>query len=253
MMEPAARIVLLVDDDVFICKGVQEYLEGQGLQVITAITETTALQQAQTHFPDVAVLDIIIPACPGDPTPGRQPLGIRLGRRLKQQYPNLGIVFLSAYDHLADIAQMLAQGMIGLAYLPKGCQPNALLSAITAVAAGHVIIDPRVTQLSTLTKDLLDNLMPEERLWVEQTIAALPTLTTQERNVMRYIAAAHNRKGIAQKLNLKPRTVDSYIYRAYNKLGLHEMDADSAFRSAVIVAKAYMIDDLHHQAQVYLR
>lgn len=251
-MEPNTQTVLLVDDDVFICKGVREYLEGEGFRVVTAVTETTALQLVQTHPPDVAVLDIIIPAYPDDPAPGRCPHGIRLGRKLKEQYPNLGIVFLSAYDHLNEIAQLLAKGMIGLAYLPKGCRPDVLSAAITAVTTGHVTIDPRVTELSTLTKDLLDWLEPEERRHVEQTIARLPTLTPQERNVARCIAAAHNRKGIAQKLNLKPRTVDSYIYRAYNKLGLHEMDASSALRNAVIVAKAYMIYDLQNQSSGFV-
>jgi DNA-binding NarL/FixJ family response regulator len=164
----------------------------------------------------------------------------------------MGIVFLSAYDHLSEIAQLLGSGMIGLAYLPKGCQPDALLKAITAVATGHVNIDPRVTELGVLAKDLLNCLTPEERCHVEQTIARLPTLTSQERNIARCIAAAHNRKGIAQKLNLKPRTVDSYIYRAYNKLGLHEMDASSALRNAVIVAKAYMIYDLQNQSSGYV-
>ncbi|MBK9053279.1 MAG: response regulator transcription factor [Chloroflexi bacterium] len=227
----------------------QEYLEGEGFRVMTAADEASAWQIAQVHRPNIAILDIIIPAQSGDPTPGRHPFGIRLGKCLKQQWPNVGVVFLSAYDHLNDVAQLLAQGIIGLAYLPKGCQPDALLVAIKAVVAGHVMIDSRVTELAVFTKNLLDNLMPEERLWVEQTITALSTLTTQERNVMRQIAAAHNRKGIAQKLNLKPKTVDSYIFRAYNKLGLHNMDTDSAFRNAVIVAKAYMIYDLQNQSQ----
>jgi len=250
-MEPNMRTVLLVDDDPFICNGVREYLEGEGFRVVMAVTEDSALQLAQTHTLNVAVLDIIIPAQPGDPTPGHHPYGIRLGRRLKEQYPNLGIVFLSAYDHLNEIAQLLGSGMIGLAYLPKGCQPDSLLAAITAVASGYVIIDPRVTELNVLAKDILDCLAPEERRYVEQTITRLPTLTSQERNIARCIAAAHNRKGIAQKLNLKPRTVDSYIYRAYDKLGLHDMDPDFDLRNSVIVAKAYTIYDLQNQSSGY--
>lgn len=248
-MKSKALTVLLVDDDLFMAKGIQEYLEGEGFQVQTAVTEATAYQIAHTHPPAVAVLDIMIPAGPEDPPIGRHPYGIRLGRRLKQQYPDMGIVFLSAYDHLQEVTKLLGEGVLGLAYLPKGCQPEVLLNAIMAVATGHVLIDPRVTQLSVLATDLLDNLAAEERFWVEQTIVRLPSLTPQEQNVARCIAAAHNRKGIAQTLGLQPRTVDSYIYRAYDKLGLHEMNGNSTLRNAVIVAKAYMIFDLQNQGE----
>ncbi|MBK9229576.1 MAG: hypothetical protein IPO15_01505 [Anaerolineae bacterium] len=59
------------------------------------------------------------------------------------------------------------------------------------------------------------------------------------------VAAAHSNEGIAQSLALEPKSVENYISRIYDKLGLN--GAPRRLRRTILLAKACMILDLRGQ------
>lgn len=89
--------VLVVDDHAFVREGVRVFLERHGYTVFEAADVEAALAIARDVNLDAAILDLIIPIAPGEPAPIAAENGIRLGSRLVEQLPHLGIVFLSSY------------------------------------------------------------------------------------------------------------------------------------------------------------
>ena len=239
--------ILLVDDDVFNREGIRLYLQNQNAEVVEAGDEATAWAIAESAPLDAAVLDISIPPSPDLPSRASYSLGIKLAGRIKHLHPDLGIVLFSAYDDRGgDVLEMVREGVRGLAYKLKGCPPAALLNAIHEVRAGRVVIDPEVhTNQHELADELLRRLTPDEREWVEYAAKEFNQLSPQEKEIAHRLAASHNTEGIAQALSLAPKTIENYISRTYDKLGLNEMGRQAPhLRKVVVLAKACMIFDL---------
>jgi DNA-binding NarL/FixJ family response regulator len=239
--------LLLVDDHIFHREGVRLYLTGQGYTVQEAGDEASAWQFAQTHPFDAAVVDISIPPDPQTPVHSEHSLGIRLARKLKERTPALGIVLFSAYeDRGAEVLDMVREGMRGMAYKLKGSRPDALLQAIQDVIAGRVVIDPEVhANRPALADELLHRLSPEERSWVQYALKSFDDLTPREKEIAQRLSASHNTQSIANALTITPKTVENYIGRIYDKLGLSEATTEAAgLRKAILLAKVCMIHDL---------
>jgi DNA-binding NarL/FixJ family response regulator len=243
--------ILLVDDDAFNREGVRLYLEQEGFAVCEAGDAATAWQMFATAGKTApplaaAIVDIAIPAAPGHKTQLNHSLGIRLVRQIKAADPAFGIVLFSAYeDRGGEIQDMIGEGCRGIAYKLKGCRPATLLAALDDVMAGGMIIDEEVTNTHALVEQILRQMTPEELHHVEMIIALLHELTQREHEVASRVTAAHSNEGIAQSLALEPKTVENYIGRIYDKLGLR--DAPRHLRRAVLLAKAFMICDLRGQ------
>ena len=61
------RQVLIVDDNDFNRDGLVLYLQNSGYATLEAADAAAAYALAETHHPDSAVVDIVIPAVPGGP------------------------------------------------------------------------------------------------------------------------------------------------------------------------------------------
>lgn len=244
--------VLLVDDNAFNREGIRLYLERRQWCVLEAADAEAAWNAVADAAPDVAVLDIVMPASSGSRLQMGESVGLALGRRLKERYPTLGIVFFSAHeDRGRDMWEMVRQGQRGLVYLLKGRPPAALLQAIDDATAGRVVIDPDVlTNARSLGGDMMNCLTAEERPWVKLAISRYDSLTAREREVAARLAAAHTYKNIADALGISVKTVDNYVRKIYDKLGMDTMVAEQpGLRKVVILAKACMVRDLTGQDQ----
>ena len=239
-------MMLLVDDNIFNREGVRLYLQREGFVVLEAGDEQTALQLAEQVSLQAAVIDISIPPDTDTPSRVQHNFGIRLARNLKSAQPALGIVLFSAYeDRGGDVLEMIRSGTRGLAYKLKGCAPSALLEAIHEVLAGRVLIDPEVTNPRSLAEELMARLTAEERPWVEGIISHFNTLSPREQEVAYRLAAAHTTEGIANDLNVAPRTIEHHIGHVYEKLGLRETPAP--LNRWVLLTKACMVLDLRDE------
>ncbi len=235
--------VLLVDDDAFNREGVRLFLAREGFQVLEAGDEQSALEMAAVETIHVAVIDISIPPDPSTPARVQHSFGIDLARRLKQAKPVLGVVLFSAYeDRGSDVLEMVRQGVRGLAYKLKGCPPKALLEAINDVRLGRVLIDPEVTNPHSLADEFMARLTADERPWVEGILAQFDQLSPRETEVTYRLAASYTTDGIADALDVAPRTIEHHISHVHEKLGLRELPPQ--LHRIVLLTKACMIIDL---------
>lgn len=185
--------ILLADDHAVVRKGIRDFIdEDPALQVIEEASdgaEAWALLTQQQ--PDVAVLDIRMPHL----------TGVELTRRMKEHYPQVRVLILTAYDDEPYVLALLRAGADG--YILKTAGSRELLAAIKQVYAGKSFLDPTIA--STVITNALRP-MPEEQL------------TDRELEVVRGVAKGWTNREIAQQLAISDRTVQGHLANIFAKL-----------------------------------
>ncbi|HXF72347.1 MAG TPA: response regulator transcription factor, partial [Actinomycetota bacterium] len=112
--------VLIADDEPEVREALAELLSrSPGLEVVgLAADATEAIDLARQHRPDVALLDVRMPAGGGP----------RAAREILRRLPTARVVALSAYRDPGSVLGMLRAGAVG--YLPKGSSADELLALV---------------------------------------------------------------------------------------------------------------------------
>jgi len=196
--------VVLAEDHYLVREGVRRLLEGRPeIEVVaTAGDLDTLLAAVDAEDPDVVVTDIRMPPTGGDE-------GIRAGERLRVSHPDTGVVVLSQFAEPRYALALLEGGTAGRAYLLKERVDDVaqLVGAITAVADGGSMIDPKVVEGLVADK-------------AREEASPLLELTPRERDVLREMAEGKNNAAIAQTLFLTERSVEKVIHSIFLKLGI---------------------------------
>ena len=187
--------VLVADDHAMVREGLRALISSMdGYQLVgTASTGTDAIREAILRKPDLLVLDIGF----GDLN------GIEVVRRLTKAAPTIKILMLTMYDDDESILGAVRAGALG--YVLKGADPDDLLRAIAAVAAGEAIFGPGLARRALQALST-----PREPAFAE--------LTRREREVLELIASGLSNQAIAAKLGLSTNTLSNHISSIFNKL-----------------------------------
>jgi DNA-binding NarL/FixJ family response regulator len=196
-------LVLAVDDESGILRLIKLELTTQGFRVVTAENGEEALRMAEEHRPDIALLDIVMPHMNG----------IDAAREIVQRDPEARIIMLSMYSESERVYQSLQAGARG--YVLKRDLSEELIDAIRQVGAGGRYLSPSVTD--TVIADYLH----EKRTPPD----ALQQLSSRERHVLQMLVEGRSAAAVARKLQLSPRTVETYKARLMKKLGLADLPA----------------------------
>jgi len=238
--------VLLVEDDWSVRNAVRDYLVKHKMSVFEANCLETALTEAEVVQPDVAVIDIVLPAYPDARADFDQHIGIEVARQLRERLPHLGIVFLSAYmDRGPEVLQLFMEGHDRIVYLLKGSKPQELLAAIHEVAGGlsALRIAPGVQMNQrTVLSQALETLTEDERMCTTLALEHLQTLSEPERRVFEAVGRCQTHRSAAQELALSTRTIGSHINTIYEKLHLRE--AAPGLNLAALLAKIHLLYQL---------
>jgi DNA-binding NarL/FixJ family response regulator len=119
--------ILLADDDASLLEGVDALLRAEGIFTVVAQGSdgARAVQLAEEHKPDLAILDLTMPLMNG----------IEATRRLRALLPETRILVLSAQTSPWYVGSALKAGADG--YVAKDSVGRELLTAIRAVLAGE--------------------------------------------------------------------------------------------------------------------
>lgn len=186
--------IILADDATLIREGLAGLLERLGHQVIAQAEDAPGLiaavkQVGQTgQLPDVLVTDVRMP-------PGMSDDGLRAAVKIREEYPDLGIMVLSQYVAPAYATQLFSadqlpppgQHAAGTGYLLKERVSRVadFLNALQTVADGGVVVDPEVAVKL-----------------VRERGSALASLTARESEVLGLMAQGLSNEEIAKKLFL---------------------------------------------------
>lgn len=240
--------LLIVDDDPFMREGLRLFFDSRGFEVLAAEDARQAWQCIETAAPEAVLVDLALPA--DIHAPPETAVGLDLVRRIKAAYPAIGVVILSAHEHYLDeVLALIRGGVRGLGYKLKGRRSANLLLALERVLAGHIEIDPEVRVARPgLVEEILRQLTPDERPWVEQALASFPSLTPQEARAAHLLAASNTTHGLARRLNIL--RADALITRVYNKLGLDNPTlAGMELRQVALLIKTCQIWDLQARSE----
>jgi DNA-binding NarL/FixJ family response regulator len=211
--------LVLAEDHYLVREGLRSLLADEpGLEVAAVCGDLDALLAAvDVERPDVVVTDIRMP-------PSETDEGIQAARRLRESDPEVGVVVLSQHADPGYLLSLLDGGGARRAYLLKErlTDPELLVGAIRAVAAGGSIIDAKVVE--TL---VAQNARGDE--------SPLSELTPRERDVLRGMAEGKNNAAIAAELFLTERSVEKVIHSIFLKLGLTWEQAVNKRVKAVIL------------------
>ena len=199
---PGTRI-LLVDDHPLFRAGVRRILESDATLHVEgeAGTAEQALSLLRSTPASLLLLDISLP----------DQSGVDLLPRLRESYPNLRVLYLSAHPESGFGPPLLRAGAQG--YLNKQCTAAEILAAVRCVAAGdRYLPDPVRAQREQPDTDALT---PHRRLG------------SRELQVFVRIARGLAPATTAAELNLSVKTIRSYRRRILEKLGLRS-DAEMA-------------------------
>ena len=190
--------ILLADDHHIVRQGLRVLLEREGLQVVGEATNgQEAVRLAQTHKPDVAVLDLMMPSLNG----------LEAGREILQTHAATAVILLTMHTQEHQIATALRAGIRG--YLLKTQAAEDLVHAIHEVLRGEVYLSPGVSRI--VVDGYLTGARPEE-----------DPLAPRERQVLQLVAEGKTSKEIAVILGLTVKTAESYRARLMEKLDVHE-------------------------------
>src|SRR5579864_4744465 len=128
--------VLLVDDHAVVRTGFRLLLQSQSdISVVAeAHSGESACQMYGELTPDVVVMDLGMPGMGG----------LEALRRIRARHSDARVLALSAHDDPMHARRALREGALG--FLSKRSAPEALLEAVSAVAAGQRYIDKALAQ-----------------------------------------------------------------------------------------------------------
>lgn len=118
MTEPAKRKILIVDDEMTVCRSIQKALLSDALEIDTATGGDEALRKEGEKSYDVIVIDLMMP--------GRS--GLDLLKSLKAKNSSAQVIMITGYPTMKTTVQSMQMGAFD--YLPKPFLPAELRSIV---------------------------------------------------------------------------------------------------------------------------
>lgn len=213
----AGARVVVADDDVLLREGIVSVLREAGYDVVGQADDAATLTQVlRSARPDLAVIDIRMP-------PTNTWEGIDAAIEIRREFPDIGILLLSAHVEL-DTAMELLEGGERIGYLLKSRVIHAshIVDALQRIASGGAVIDPALVQ----------ELVAERR-----RSDPLAELTARELEVLGLVAEGRSNSGIAQLLWISEGAVEKHVRSVLAKL---QVPAGSEDNRRVLVVLAFL-------------
>lgn len=209
--------VVIAEDQALLREGLAALLGEQGIEVVAQAEDAEGLLRVVGgHKPDVAIVDVRMPPTFTDE-------GLRAALELRDRFPGLGVLVLSAYVEPVYTAELLrSEGEGGIGYLLKERvgDARAFVEAVRRVAEGGTALD----------REVVARLVGDRSPGTE-----LASLSPREREVLELIAAGRTNAAIARSLVVTPGAVEKHVTSIFAKLGL-EAGGDDHRRVLAVLA-----------------
>jgi DNA-binding NarL/FixJ family response regulator len=201
--------VLITDDHAVVRSGLERLLStAHDITVVgSANNGREAISAVEELIPDVVMMDLSMPEMDG----------VAATREITSHHPDIAVVVLTSFSDTARITAALQAGAIG--YQLKDADPDDLIAAVRAAAAGGAPLDPRAARV------LLDRRQPE--------IA----LSTRETEVLKLVTEGLANKQIARRLGITERTVKAHLTKIFSQIGVTDRT------QAALWAKQHLSDE----------
>lgn len=190
--------LLVVDDHELVRESVASQLDSaKDMEVVgKAASGEEAINLARKYNPDVILMDLQMPGMGG----------LEATRKLLRIMPDVKILVLTICDNDVFPARLLEEKASG--YITKNCKPKDLIDAIKKVYSGQRYISPEIAQKLVLKRSSKED-------------SPFDILSEREFQVMIMITKGQKVPQIASVLHLSTKTVNTYRYRIFEKLGIN--------------------------------
>lgn len=207
--------VAIAEDSLLVREGLGRVLRDAGFEVVGAAANVEQLLElVERARPDLALVDIRLP-------PSYSDEGLRAAAEIRTHFPAVALLVLSQYVEAEYALRLLEGSERRVGYLLKDRILNAsqLTDAIGRVVAGGIVVDP------SLVAQLLDRRRRGD---------PLDQLTAREREVLGLMAEGLTDRGIAGRLYVTPKTVETHARHIFQKLSLPESALENKRVRAVL-------------------
>lgn len=190
--------VLVVDDHDLVRSGIVRLLkDANGITVIgEANCGEDAVKLCREISPDVVLMDINMPGIGG----------LEATRKVARSNPDIKVIAVTACDDGPFAARLMQAGAAG--FMGKGAEVDEMVRAILKVKSGQRYISPEIAQRMAL------------KPFQEGSESPFDLLSEREMQITLMIVGCHKVQEISDKLCVSPKTVNSYRYRIFEKLGI---------------------------------
>ncbi|MFK0243492.1 response regulator [Amycolatopsis azurea] len=191
--------VIVVDDEELVRSGFRLILEAAGdIEVVATVTGAEAVKEIGLHGPDVVLLDIRMPDVDG----------LTILRQLRGLRETPAVAMLTTFDSDEYIATALRSGAAG--FLLKDTAPDLLAHFVRTLAAGGVVLSPKVT------RTVVDGYLESGAGSAAAT--QVGRLSERERAVLVLITDGLSNADIATRIHLGVGTVKDHVSAILTKL-----------------------------------
>jgi DNA-binding NarL/FixJ family response regulator len=189
--------VVIADDHTIVRSGLDQLLATAGdIELVgSAADGAEAVAVVDAFRPDVVLMDLSMPVMDGT----------EATRRIVAAHPDVRVVVLTSFADDRHIADAIDAGAIG--YVLKHADPDELIGAVRAAAAGDAPLDPKAARV------LLETHRRPNRQG---------ELSPREEEVLRLVAQGLANKLIARRLSISERTVKAHLTNIFNRLGVSD-------------------------------
>ena len=189
--------ILIVDDQELVRTGLRHILEKcSDIGTIAEVsTGEDAIQLCREFKPDCILLDVSLPGLSA----------FEITNKLHRLRRRAGIVILAVHAKSPFPTRLLEAG--ASAYLTKDCESSELLMAVRKVASGEKYIGVEAAKQLALS------------MFPGTADSPFDELSAREMEVMLKLTEGNRIPDIASLMCLSPKTVATYKYRIYDKLG----------------------------------
>lgn len=193
--------VLVVDDHELVRAGITRMLQDSNDIEVTgeASSGEEAVDRVREVRPDVVLMDIRMPGIGG----------LEATRRILRIDDEIKVIVVTACADDPYPTRVMQAG--AAAYVTKGADLREMIRAIRMAHTGQRYISPEIAQKMAF-KQLGDQQEPEQ--------SAFDRLSERELQIAMMIVDCNKVQDISDKLCLSPKTVNSYRYRIFEKLGI---------------------------------
>src|SRR3954468_383254 len=208
------RRVVVADDDVLLREGLASLLERSGFDVVGQADDGAQLiRLVREQKPELALVDIRMP-------PDHSTEGLDAAREIRAEFPETGIVLLSAHVEVEHAMEVLEGGdRTGYLLKSRVTDVEDFIDTLERVAKGGSVVDPVLVQ---------------ELVGARRKDGPLAELPAREREVLALMAEGRSNAGIARLLWVTEGTVEKHVHSILSKLQLGETSDDHRRVLAVI-------------------
>jgi DNA-binding NarL/FixJ family response regulator len=206
--------VVLADDDVLLREGLASLLERAHFVVVGQAGDGAGLLAlVREQAPDLVLVDIRMP-------PTHSTEGLQAAVTIREEFPEIGIVVLSAHVEVEYAMELVATGQRS-GYLLKSrvTDVEEFIATLERICRGGSVVDPAIVR---------------ELVAAQRVNDPLDELTPREREVLALMAEGRSNAGIAHQLWVTEGTVEKHVRSILAKLRLPETADDHRRVLAVV-------------------